>query len=152
MFMIEARAISVIGSSSGYCDLMKGLFAEEPKMSLTSMVSGVMDNIYYTVVFGRRAVKRSIAMQVDHKNKANRIKVAKTGSELKRLRMGSKKSSFKKAVIRASIKPKIKMTKVSEQKKSGRVIMSPVFSTKEQEKLFAKCARESMSIDARLRW
>ncbi len=30
--------------------------------------------------------------------------------------------------------------------------MSPVFSTREQEKLFAKCARESMSIDARLRW
>jgi len=39
--------------------MMKGLSAEEPKMSLTSMASGVIDNIYCTVVFGRRAVKRS---------------------------------------------------------------------------------------------
>ena len=34
----------------------------------------------------------------------------------------------------------------------SRNVLSPVFRTKEQEELFAKCARESMSLDAMLTW
>ena len=36
--------------------------------------------------------------------------------------------------------------------RKGKVFLSPVFSTKEQEELFAKCARESMSTETTLRW
>lgn len=91
-------------------------------------------------------------MQVGHKNKGSRIKAAKSGSKLKKPRIEREKTSYIKAGIRASMKPEIAMPKTSVDKKSSKVIMSPVFSTREQEKLFAKCARESMSIDARLRW
>ena len=91
-------------------------------------------------------------MQVSHKNKRYKSKRAKSGSDLKRLRVSGEKTSFKKAVIRACMNTEIEMPKTPDKNKSGRVIMSPVFSTKEQEKLFAKCARESMSTEARLRW
>jgi len=34
----------------------------------------------------------------------------------------------------------------------SRNVLSPVFSTKEQEELFSECARKSMDINARLTW
>lgn len=46
-------------------------------------------------------------------------------------------------------KNKTPMVRVSPSGKGG---MSPVFKSKEQEQLFAKCAEESMSTTAVLEW
>ena len=42
--------------------------------------------------------------------------------------------------------------KICKIEKKKRVVVSPVFKTKEQEKLFAECAAKSMSIDSYLKW
>lgn len=39
-----------------------------------------------------------------------------------------------------------------QRKTNSHVVLSPVFSTKEQEKLFAQCAKKTMSTEAMLRW
>ncbi len=38
------------------------------------------------------------------------------------------------------------------EKKSTKCIMTPIFSSPEQEKLFSRCAKASMSLNARLNW
>lgn len=45
-----------------------------------------------------------------------------------------------------------KHVKFCKTTKKKRVVVSSVFKTKEQEKLFAECAAKSMSIDSYLKW
>ena len=39
-----------------------------------------------------------------------------------------------------------------DQAKSSKVILSPVFATEEQERLFAECAKKTMCTDSKLSW
>lgn len=39
-----------------------------------------------------------------------------------------------------------------ETKKNTKCVLSPVFSSPDQEKLFAQCSKDSMSTEARLKW
>lgn len=56
---------------------------------------------------------------------------------------------FPKVIVKHNSKIGVK---VPVFRTEGRVTLSPVFSTKEQERLFAKCAKECMSTEARLKW
>ena len=46
----------------------------------------------------------------------------------------------------------IRLTKQNEKNEQYKNVMAPVFSTPEQEELFAKAANEAMSIESILHW
>ena len=58
----------------------------------------------------------------------------------------------KKSYIERILSNKRSSMKIAKIDLPSRVVLSPVFSTKEQEKMFSECAKKSVSTIAELKW